>query len=72
AQFKWVETGRTFPLLMTHANDMNVKWIGDVGAAPILADMVVAVVERGKSAKDAAKDAQTRILRDIVEKARKA
>jgi ABC-type glycerol-3-phosphate transport system substrate-binding protein len=71
AQQKWVEQGRTFPLLMTHANDMNVKWIGDVGASTILADMAVAVVERGKSAKEAAKEAQTRILRDIVEKARR-
>jgi hypothetical protein len=33
--------------------------------------MAVAVVERGKSAKEAAKEAQTRILRDIVEKARR-
>lgn len=71
AQQKWVEQGQTYPLLMTHANDMNVKWIGDVGASTILADMAVAVVERGKSAKEAAKEAQTRILRDIVDKARR-
>lgn len=70
AQFKWVDTGRTFPLLMTHVNDKNVKWIGDVGASTILADMVVGVVERGKAPREAAKEAQARLMRDIVDKAK--
>lgn len=71
AQVQWVERGRAYPLLVTHPNDVNVKWIGDVGASPILADMVVAVVEKGRDPRAAAKEAQTRIMRDIVEKAPK-
>jgi hypothetical protein len=49
---------------------MLVPWIGDVAAAPILADMVMAVVERGKDPKAAAKEASDKISRDIIGKAK--
>jgi hypothetical protein len=49
---------------------MLVPWIGDVAAAPILADMVMAVVERGKDPRAAAKEASDKISRDIIGKAK--
>jgi len=66
AQLKWVEIGRAHPLLVCNPQDMLVPWIGDVAAAPILADMVMAVVERGKDPKVAAKEASDKISRDII------
>jgi hypothetical protein len=48
-----------------------VPWLGDVAAAPILADMVMAVVERGRDPKTAAKEASDKIVRDIISKAKK-
>ena len=68
AQLKWVEIGRAHPLLVCNPQDMLVPWIGDVAAAPILADMVMAVVERGKDPKVAAKEASDKISRDIIGK----
>ena len=70
AQLKWVEMGRAHPLLVCNPQDMLVPWIGDVAAAPILADMVMAVVERGKDPKAAAKEASDKIVRDIIGKAK--
>ena len=70
AQLKWVEMGRAHPLLVCNPSDMLVPWIGDVAAAPILADMVMAVVERGKDPKAAAKEASDKISRDIIGKAK--
>jgi multiple sugar transport system substrate-binding protein len=70
AQVKWVEIGRAHPLLICNPQDMLVPWIGDVAAAPILADMVMAVVERGKDPKAAAKEASDKISRDIIGKAK--
>jgi hypothetical protein len=35
--------------------DRLIPWIGDVAAAPILADMAMAVVEKGKDPRAAAK-----------------
>ena len=68
AQLKWVEIGRAHPLLVCNPQDMLVPWIGDVAAAPILADMVMAVVERGRDPKVAAKEASDKISRDIIGK----
>ena len=68
AQVKWVESGRAHPLLICNPQDMHVPWIGDVAAAPILADMVMAVVERGKDPRAAAKEASDKITRDIIGK----
>jgi hypothetical protein len=70
AQLKWVEIGRAHPLLVCNPQDMLVPWIGDVAAAPILADMVMAVVERGKDPRAAAKEASDKIVRDIIGKAK--
>jgi multiple sugar transport system substrate-binding protein len=70
AQLKWVEMGRAHPLLVCNPSDMLVPWIGDVAAAPILADMVMAVVERGRDPKAAAKEASDKISRDIIGKAK--
>jgi multiple sugar transport system substrate-binding protein len=70
AQVKWVDSGRAHPLLICNAQDMLVPWIGDVAAAPILADMVMAVVERGKDPRAAAKEASDKITRDIIGKAK--
>jgi hypothetical protein len=41
-----------------------------VAAAPILADMAMAVVERGKDPRAAAKEASDKIVRDIIGKAK--
>jgi hypothetical protein len=38
--------------------DRLIPWIGDVTAAPILADMAMAVVEKGKDPRAAAKVAR--------------
>jgi hypothetical protein len=65
-----VEIGRAHPLLVCNPQDMLVPWIGDVAAAPILADMVMAVVERGRDPKVAAKEANDKISRDIIGKAK--
>src|SRR6266849_7347112 len=46
----------------------NEPWVGDVAAAPILADMVMAVVERGRDPKVAAREASDKISRDIIGK----
>ena len=70
AQLKWVEIGRAHPLLICNPQDMLVPWIGDVAAAPILADMVMAVVERGRDPRAAAKEAGDKISRDIIGKAK--
>jgi ABC-type glycerol-3-phosphate transport system substrate-binding protein len=70
AQLKWVEIGRAHPLLVCNPQDMLVPWIGDVAAAPILADMTMAVVERGKDPRVAAKEASDKISRDIIGKAK--
>ena len=70
AQLKWVEMGRAHPLLVCNPEDMLIPWIGDVAAAPILADMVMAVVEKGKDPKAAAKEASDKIVRDIIGKAK--
>jgi len=48
AQLKWVEIGRAHPLLVCNPQDMLVPWIGDVAAAPILADMAMSVVGLGQ------------------------
>jgi hypothetical protein len=45
-------------------------WIGDVAAAPILADMAMAVVEKGKDPRAAAKEASEKIQRDIIAKSK--
>ena len=63
AQVKWVESGRAHPLLVCNPQDRLIPWIGDVAAAPILADMVMAVVERGKDPRAAAKEANEKIQR---------
>jgi ABC-type glycerol-3-phosphate transport system substrate-binding protein len=68
AQLKWVEIQRAHPLLVSNPSDMLIPWIGDVAASPILADMVMAVVERGKDPKAAAKEASDKIVRDIIGK----
>ena len=47
---------------------MLIPWIGDVAASPILADMVMGVVERGRDPKVAAKEASDKIVRDIIGK----
>src|SRR5882762_8948894 len=70
AQLKWVEIGRAHPLLICNPQDMLIPWIGDVAAAPILADMVMAVVERGRDPRVAAKEASDKISRDIIGKAK--
>ena len=71
AQVKWVEIGRAHPLLVCNPQDMLIPWIGDVAAAPILADMAMAVVERGKDPRAAAKEASDKISRDIIGKAKR-
>ena len=70
AQVKWVESGRAHPLLVCNPQDKLIPWIGDVAAAPILADMAMAVVERGKDPRAAAKEATDKINRDIIGKAK--
>ncbi len=70
AQVKWVESGRAHPLLVCNPQDRLIPWIGDVAAAPILADMVMAVVERGKDPRAAAKEANEKIQRDIIAKSK--
>ena len=70
AQVKWVESGRAHPLLVCNAQDRLIPWIGDVAAAPILADMATAVVERGKDPRAAAKEANEKIQRDIIAKSK--
>ena len=65
-----MEIGRAHPLLICNPQDMLVPWIGDVAAAPILADMVMAVVERGRDPRAAAKEAGDKISRDIIGKAK--
>jgi hypothetical protein len=47
--------GRAHPLLVCNPQDRLIPWIGDVAAAPILADMAMAVVEKGKDPRAAAK-----------------
>jgi multiple sugar transport system substrate-binding protein len=71
AQVQWVNAGRAYPLLVCEPRDRLVPWLGDVAAAPILADMVMAVVERGRDPKTAAKEASDKIVRDIISKAKK-
>jgi ABC-type glycerol-3-phosphate transport system substrate-binding protein len=66
AQVKWVESGRAHPLLVCNPQDRLIPWIGDVAAAPILADMAMAVVEKGKDPRAAAKEASEKIQRDII------
>lgn len=70
AQVKWVEIGRAHPLLVCNPEDMLIPWIGDVAAAPILADMAMSVVEKGKDPKVAAKEASDKINRDIIAKSK--
>ncbi|HEV8675393.1 MAG TPA: extracellular solute-binding protein [Methylomirabilota bacterium] len=72
AQVRWVEQGRAHPLLVCDPKERLVPWLGDVAAAPILADMVMAVVERGRDPRVAAKEANEKIARDIIGKAKKA
>jgi hypothetical protein len=50
--------------------DRLIPWIGDVAAAPILADMAMAVVEKGKDPRAAAKEASEKIQRDIIAKSK--
>jgi multiple sugar transport system substrate-binding protein len=70
AQLKWVESGRAHPLLVCNPQDRLIPWIGDVAAAPILADMAMAVVERGKDPRAAAREASEKIQRDIIAKSK--
>ena len=70
AQVKWVESGRAHPLIVCNPQDRLIPWIGDVAAAPILADMATAVVERGKDPRAAAKEANEKIQRDIIAKSK--
>jgi len=72
AQIQWVERGRAYPILVCDPKDRLVPWLGDVAAAPILADMVMAVVERGRDPRAAAKEANEKIVRDIIGKAKKS
>jgi ABC-type glycerol-3-phosphate transport system substrate-binding protein len=72
AQVRWVEMGRAMPILVCDPKDRLVPWLGDVAAAPILADMVMAVVERGRDPQAAAKEANEKIVRDIISKVKKA
>jgi len=71
AQVAWVERERAHPILVCDPKDRLVPWLGDVAASPILADLVMAVVEKGEDPKKAAKEANLRISRDIIEKWKK-
>lgn len=71
AQLAWVEKGRCQPILVCDPKDRLVPWLGDVAASPILADVVMAVVEKGEDPKKVTKEANLRITRDIIEKWKK-
>lgn len=66
-----VEGGRSYPLLVCDPNDRMIPWIGDVATSPIMADMIMAVLAKGEDPKKAAKEANLRINRDIIEKWKK-
>jgi multiple sugar transport system substrate-binding protein len=72
AQVQWVTMGRAHPLLVCDPRERLVPWLGDVAAAPILADMVMAVVERGRDPRAAARDANEKIVRDIISKVKQS
>ena len=64
--------GRAPLILVCDPKDRMVPWLGDVAAAPILADMVMAVVERGRDPRAAAKEANEKIVRDIISRVKKS
>lgn len=72
AQVDFVARERAYPLLICEPRDRMIPWLGDVAGSPILADMVMAVVEKGEDPKKAAKEANLRITRDIIEKWKKS
>jgi ABC-type glycerol-3-phosphate transport system substrate-binding protein len=63
---QWMMRGRCHPIYIVDARDRLIPWIGAVGRAPIISDMVLAVVEKGQDPKVAAKEANERIHRDVI------
>ena len=53
-----------------HSLRATSTWVGLDNYVQILADMVMAVVERGKDPRVAAKEASDKIVRDIIGKAK--
>lgn len=69
-QWEYATTGRARPLLMINKSDRDVPWLLEIANSGILADMIVDVVDKGLTPKDATKKAQDR-ANDLVAKFKK-
>jgi hypothetical protein len=72
AQEQWVARGRAVPTFIFTPKDRLIPWVGPVGQASIISDMVMAVTEKGSDPKVAAKQANERIIREIIEPAKRS